>query len=59
MGEVIRKPLILTTQSGGIITVFGEYHTLADIVRWICENRSEAEDILWLLTEQLKKEQGS
>lgn len=55
MGEVMRRPLILTSQNGDIITVFDGNHTLADIVRWICENRSEAEDILWMLKEQLEK----
>ena len=56
MGEVMRRPLILTKEDGERLTVFDENHTLGDIIRWLCENRSNAEDLLSLLTIQLSKE---
>jgi DNA-directed RNA polymerase subunit L len=59
MGEKMRRPLILTTKNGNTFTIFNDNHTLGDILRWLCENRSEAEDLLTLLTLQLEKEQGS
>lgn len=55
MAEVMRRPLILTKEDGEKLTVFDEDHTLGDIVRWICKNKSEAEDILWMLKGQLEK----
>lgn len=56
MGEIMRRPLILTKEDGERLTVFDENHTLGDIIRWLCENRSNAEDLLSLLTIQLSKE---
>jgi hypothetical protein len=55
----MRRPLILTAQNGDTFTIFDDNHTLADILRWLCENKSEAEDLLTLLTLQLEEEQGS
>jgi DNA-directed RNA polymerase subunit L len=59
MGEVMRRPLILTSQNGDTFTVFDDNHTLGDILRWLCENKSNAEDLLSLITLQLEKEYGS
>ena len=56
MGEVKRKPLKLTLGNGDKLTVFDEDHTLGDIIRWLCENKTDAEELLYLLEEQLGKE---
>lgn len=55
----MRRPLILTSQNGDTFTVFDDNHTLGDILRWLCENKSNAEDLLSLITLQLEKEYGS
>jgi DNA-directed RNA polymerase subunit L len=55
MPEIKRKPMKLTKENGVVLTVFSEHHTLGDIVRWIMENRSEAEDVYYLLKEALGK----
>lgn len=56
MGEVMRRPLKLTLGNGDKLTVFDEDHTLGDIIRWLCENKTDAEDLLSMLTLQLSKE---
>jgi DNA-directed RNA polymerase subunit L len=55
MPEIKRKPMKLTKEDGEVLTVFDEHHTLGDIVRWIMENRSDAEDVYCLLKEALGK----
>lgn len=55
MPEIKRKPMKLTKENGAVLTVFSEHHTLGDIVRWIMENRSDAEDVYCLLKEALGK----
>ena len=37
---------------------FHDDHTLADIVRWIMQNRSEAEEVHRMLGEELQKQEG-
>ena len=34
---------------------FGPYHSLADIARWICWNKYDAEEMLRLIKEELER----
>lgn len=45
MSEVCTPPKIRIDKNGEEWVTFGPHHSLADIARWIMQNRSEAEDL--------------
>jgi hypothetical protein len=53
MSEVCNLPLILRHTDGTEMAAFGDNHSLADIARWIMQNRSEAEDLHMILGHML------
>lgn len=53
--EIKTNPIIVHDKNGDEIICFNSKHTLADIVRWLMRNRSEAEDVLDMLKEELSK----
>lgn len=53
MTEVCTPPLILRHIDGSEMAAFGDNHSLADIARWIMQNRGEAEDLHMILGQML------
>ena len=53
MSEVMREPFFGTDKDGIHLTIFDENHSLADICRWIMQNRSEAEEVHLMLGQML------
>lgn len=56
--EICTGPRI-TVDGGGVEwSAFGPDHSIADICRWLMENRSEAEDAVHILVEMLNGTYG-
>jgi hypothetical protein len=53
MSEVCTPPMILRHTDGTDLAAFGPDHTLADIARWIAQNKVEAEEMIHLLQEMV------
>jgi hypothetical protein len=53
MAEVCTPPKIRIDKNGDEWATFGPNHTLADICRWIMQNRVEAEDVHMMLGQML------
>lgn len=57
MAEIRTEPYIVWVDVGEDTyecEAFGPDHTLGDIARWICRNRSEAEELLYILKKELE-----
>ncbi len=52
MAEICIPPVTVRLD-GEDHDAFGPHHSLADIVRWLMRNRSEAEEVRDMLTEAL------
>ena len=55
MGEVKTPPIAGVDENGDDVVCFNADHSLGDIVRWIMQNRGEAEDIYQMLGLELEK----
>lgn len=53
MAEVMTQPIFTTDTDGDEIVSFNARHSLADIARWIMQNRGEAEDLHAMLGQML------
>jgi hypothetical protein len=53
MSEVLTPPKIKVDKHGNEWVTFGPHHSLADVCRWIMQNRSEAEDVHAMLGQML------
>lgn len=55
MAEVRTDPVIGVDENGDDVVCFNDSHFLADVVRWIMQNRSEAEEVFSMLGLELEK----
>lgn len=56
MTEICKSPLVLTI--GGVeYEAFSEHHSLSDVVRWLMQNRCDAEEVYRMLAEALVLEE--
>ena len=53
MSEVMTAPTVTEGANGDPIVTFTAEHSLADIARWIMQNRGEAEDLHMILGQML------
>ena len=53
MAEVCTPPKIRQDKHGDDVVTFTSKHTLADICRWIMQNRGDAEDVYFMLGQML------
>lgn len=58
MGEIKRDPILYVSPEGESWTIFDDSHTLADITRWLMNNRVDAEEVYRMLGEQLNATQS-
>lgn len=58
MSEVCTPPQVNTDKDGEEWVAFGPHHSLADICRWIMQNRSEAEEVHMMLGQMLDETFG-
>jgi len=45
MTEIKRDPICSQDENGDELVTFDPDHTLSDIARWICRNKSDAEEV--------------
>ena len=55
MAEIKSAPIVGIDDQCDDVVCFNSEHTLADIVRWIMTNRSEAEEIFRMLASEIEK----
>lgn len=55
MAEIKTPPIYGVDEDGSDVVCFSDDHFLSDIVRWLMQNRSEAEEVHMLLGEELEK----
>lgn len=53
MAEIMTPPIFGEDEDGETVT-FTEKHTLADIARWIAQNKTDAEEVIRLLQEAVQ-----
>lgn len=55
MAEIKTQPIKGVDDDGDEVVCFNAGHTLADVARWILENRQDAEEIHRMLGDELSK----
>ena len=58
MSEIKRAPITTYDDDGEKLEAFDANHTLSDIARWICENPTDAEELVRIISEMLAKTDG-
>jgi len=58
MSEIKRDPIYSQSANGDELATFDADHTLADIARWVCRNRADAEEVHRMIGEMLNEIDG-
>ena len=58
MSEIKRDPIYSADENGDELATFDVNHSLADIARWVCRNRSEGEELRMILAGILDETDG-